>query len=152
MTDLALVWDPINFRADLAVVNGDLVTDEGLTTAAIISLMTDRVADADAFIPDGTDDRRGWWGDLPFDENDNTPEPDRIGSQLWLLSREKQTAETARRAEHYAREALKWMVDDDVADRVDAVASFPRLGWLELRITIWKGNASVTFSPMWALT
>lgn len=152
MTDLALVWDPINFRADLAVVDGDLAIDEGLTTAAIISLLTDRVADADAFIPDGTDDRRGWWGDLPIDDANTPAEPDFIGSHLWLLAREKQTAETARRAEHYAREALKWMVEDDVADRVDAVASFPRMGWLELRITIRKGNASVTFSPMWALT
>ncbi len=86
MTDFALIWDPVNFRADMAVVNGDLAVDEGLRTAVIISLLTDRLADADAVIPDGTRDRRGWWGDLVLDVPDAPPAPDLIGSQLGRLA------------------------------------------------------------------
>ena len=152
MTDFALVLDPANFRADMAVVDGDLAVDDGLRTAVIISLLTDRLADADAAIPDGTSDRRGWWGDLALDVPDAPPVPDLIGSQLWLLAREKQIPETARRAEHYAREALQWMLDDGVATAVEAHASFPRRGWIALAVTIWQGNSSVTFDPMWQLT
>ena len=152
MTDLALIWDQENIRGDLTVLYGDLATDDGLRTAVIISLLTDRLADADAVIPDGTNDRRGWWGDLPLDTADDRPAPDFIGSQLWLLAREKQLPEVARRAEHYAREALQWMLDDDVATRIDAVATFPQLGWIKLQITIWQGTSSVTFNPMWQLS
>jgi phage gp46-like protein len=147
MTDLALTWDREAYRADLSVVRGDLAIDEGLHTAVIISLLTDRLAELDDFIPDGTTDRRGWWGDLVIDE---LATPDLIGSRLWLLAREKQIPETARRAEHYAREALQWMLEDDVAARIDALASFPRLGWIQLAITIWQGNGAMTFNVMWA--
>ena len=52
MTDLSLVWDPENYRADMTVTGGDLATDAGLHTALIISLMTDRLADPHDFIPD----------------------------------------------------------------------------------------------------
>ena len=153
MTDLSLVWDRENYRADMTVTGGDLATDAGLHTALIISLMTDRLADPHDFIPDLSTDRRGWWGDLPLASEDDLPAPDFIGSRLWLLAREKQLPETARRAEFYAREALQWMLDDDVAVRIDAVATFPRLGWIELRITIWQGfgamSASTTFDVMW---
>ena len=152
MTDLALIWDQENIRGDLTVLYGDLATDDGLRTSVIISLLTDRLADADAAIPDGTNDRRGWWGDLPLDTADDPPAPDFIGSQLWLLAREKQLPEVARRAEHYAREALQWMLDGDVATRIDAVATFPQLGWIQLQITIWQGTSSVTFNPMWQLS
>lgn len=147
--DLALAWDPVAFRADLVVSGGDLATDPGLRTAAIISLLTDRLAEPDDVLPDGTDNRRGFWGDLPV--NGDTP-GDLIGSRLWLLAREKQVPETARRAESYGREALQWMIDDDVASSVDAVAAFPRLGWLTLTITIHRGAASHTFDLSWRLT
>jgi phage gp46-like protein len=152
VTDLALIWDPVGMGVDMAVTGGDLAIDPGLRTAVVISLLTDRLADADADIPDGTADRRGWWADLPLDTPDAPPAPDLIGSLLWLLSREKQTPETARRAEHYAREALKWMIDDGVASSVDAAASFPRLGWILLLVTIWQGASSVTFDVMWRMT
>jgi phage gp46-like protein len=152
MTDLALNWDPGNQRADMAVAGGDLAVDEGLRTAVIISLLTDRRAPSDAVPPDGSGDRRGWWGDLPFDAPDAPPAGDQIGSLLWLLSREKQIPETARRAEGYAREALQWMIDDGVASAVDALATFPRLGWMQLLVTIWRGDASETFDVMWRMS
>jgi phage gp46-like protein len=44
------------------------------------------------------------------------------------------------------------MLDDGVATTVEAHASFPRRGWIALSVTIWQGNSSVTFDPMWQLT
>ena len=152
MTDLALVWNPETQLADMAVADGDLAVDDGLRTAVIISLLTDKRAPDDAVIPDGSGDRRGWWGDLPLDAPDAPPAGDHIGSWLWLLAREKQLPETARRAEAYARDALQWMIDDGVAQRVDALATFPLLGWIKLVITIWRGDSGEIFDLAWRLS
>ena len=38
MTDIALIWDPVLARADVAVAMGDLVPEPGLRTAVLISL------------------------------------------------------------------------------------------------------------------
>ncbi|GGJ14278.1 phage GP46 family protein [Neoroseomonas lacus] len=120
MTDIALIWNPLLARADVAVAKGDLVADAGLRTAVLISLFSDALARADDEIPDGTDDRRGWWGDMPVEGVAADP----VGSRLWLLARAKRTEETRRRAEIYARDALAWMLTDGVAAAVDVTASW----------------------------
>ena len=98
--------------------------ESGLRTAVIISLFTDRRANDDDVIPDGSNDRRGWWAN-----------PD-IGSRLWLLSREKETQETFDRAVLYTREALQWLFDDGVALSVDVSGEWVRRGVLGLVVTI----------------
>lgn len=90
---------------------GDLQTGDDLITAVLISLFTDRIANEDDEIPDGTDDPRGWWADA----GERYP----IGSRLWLLSREKQTSDTAMRARDYIVESLQWLIDDGVVARFD---------------------------------
>lgn len=131
MSDLRLAWDV--YAAHLAIVANDLETDEGLETAVIVSLFTDRRADDSDALPDGHTDRRGWWGDVV-----EAGARDRIGSRLWLLSREKQQPAVLARAEEYAREALAWLLDDRVAARVDVAAEFSRPGWLGLLIEIHR--------------
>ncbi|EOM5101013.1 phage GP46 family protein [Escherichia coli] len=79
MADIAVVWD--QGCGSLQLNGADLLTDNSLLTAVIISLFTDRRALDSDEIPDGTRDRRGWWGDS-FRERP-------VGSRLWLLSREK---------------------------------------------------------------
>jgi len=87
--------------------------ETGLETAVLASLFTWRRADPDDVIPAGDDDRQGWWGDsYPFVEGD------RWGSKLWLLHREVLTDLTVARARRYAEEALSWLVEDRIADRV----------------------------------
>jgi phage gp46-like protein len=120
VTDIALAWDPLLARADIAVAKGDLVRDDGLRTAVLISLFTDALARPDDEIPDGTDDRRGWWGNLPIEGEPADP----IGSRLWLLARAKRTEETRRRAQTYAQDALAWMVADGVAAAVTVAAAW----------------------------
>lgn len=117
MTDLALHFDNAAWSADLAILNADLATDDGLRTAVIISLFTDRRALADDVLPVG-DDRRGWWGDCANDDPN-----DRIGSRRWLLVREKATEAVAVRARDYDREALAWLVADGIAAAVTVECS-----------------------------
>lgn len=145
--DARLVFDPQTFTFDLGLSGTDLEGDEGLASAVLLSLFTDRRALDDDPIPAG-DDPRGWWGDTGA-----TVAGDQLGSRLWLLWREKQTPETLRRAESYAAEALQWLLDDGVASAVTVVATAPRLGVLLLEITITRPRGDqdrYRFESFWA--
>jgi phage gp46-like protein len=139
MSDIGLFWNSELGAADFAVVQNDLATDDGLETSVFLSLFTDRRADDNDVLPDGDTDRRGWWGDAVA-----VVEGDKHGSRLWLLARSKQTQETIRRAEEYAREALAWLVEDRVAARVDVTAEVVRTGVLGLTVTIYRPRTDVT--------
>ncbi|MBI1321344.1 MAG: hypothetical protein GC168_20665 [Candidatus Hydrogenedens sp.] len=109
---------------------GDALAD--LETMVLASLFSDRRALPDDRLPDAPSpslDRRGWCGDAL-----RTVADDRWGSRLWLLAREKQTAETRRRAEDYAREALQWLTDDGWATAVTVTAEWQRTGVLGLQV------------------
>jgi phage gp46-like protein len=118
-------------------MNGpDLATDDGLRAAVLISLFTDRRAADDDALPDGTDDRRGWWADLPPDGAPDRGRPDLIGSRLWLLTRAKATDETAQLARRYILEALQWMIEDGVAQSIDATTKWGAVGTLLIALVI----------------
>jgi phage gp46-like protein len=134
--DIALTFDPNTLVGDLAIAGGGLVMDGGLTTAVMMSLFTDRRADADDPIDPLTDDgdRRGWPGDLL-----NEP-GDRIGSRIWLLRRAKLTEETRALLELYAAEALQWLVDDGVADTVVCTATIVQPEAISLVNQVMRGG------------
>jgi len=144
MPDISLVWDVDNSRGDWQLLGPVLVTGNDLASAALISLFTDRIANPDDVIPDGTDDPRGWWGDLGEDEP--------IGSRLWLLSRAKQTQETLNNAVDYAREALQWFIDDGVVARIDVFAQWVRTSFLGLQVIFYNqdGTTAAALSYAWA--
>jgi phage gp46-like protein len=148
MTDIALVWDNVNGRADFAIVNGDLQMDAGLWTAVLISLFCDRQADPSDIIPDGSTDPRGWWGDTPPAGVDAAG-IDLTGSKLWLLPK-LQVDNTLQQAEAYVTQALQWMIADGVATAVSCVASYPQRGWLGLQITIQQGATSTVYDLQWS--
>jgi phage gp46-like protein len=139
--DIAITQDPITgtFRLERNAAGNDLASDAGLRTAVLISLLTDARAEADDDIPDGSDDRRGWWAD-----------PD-MGSRLWLLVRETQTARTLERAREYAQEALAWLVEDGIARAVTVTAEWVRTGMLGLRVVIERA-AGGRFEEMFTRT
>jgi phage gp46-like protein len=116
VSDITTVWVPALGRGDWVLKGADLQNGGDLTSAVLISLFTDRVANTDDVITDASGDPRGWWGDV------GVPYP--IGSRLWLLEREKQTNATAARARDYIAEALKWMIDDGVVARFEIDAQF----------------------------
>lgn len=143
MTDIAIVNNggTSGLEFDWVMAFGDLVKDDGLKTAVEISLFTDRLAQADDNLPDNTGDRRGWWGDLPLNDVGNGT-PDYIGSRLWLLSREKATAKTAARAKNYAIEALQWLIDDGVADKVDVTTAWLAREALQISVSIIRQSGT----------
>ncbi|MEH5399764.1 phage GP46 family protein, partial [Escherichia coli] len=132
MADIAVVWD--QGCGSLQLNGADLLTDNSLLTAVIISLFTDRRALDSDEIPDGTRDRRGWWGDS-FRERP-------IGSRLWLLSREKTLSSVVSRAQAYADEALAWLHKSGAATSV--VCHAMRVGHdrlsLSVKITLPDGS------------
>ncbi len=135
---------------DQIPVGIELADDDGLETAVIMSLFTDRRAADDDALPFIDADRRGWWGDSYPDVPN-----DRIGSRLWLLARSKQTQAVLNRAREYAQEALAWLVDDGVASSVTVDAEIVRTGVLGLSIAIQRPRAAVAryrFEKFWTET
>lgn len=155
MTDLALTFTSNGnaFFIDLAGgPKGGLALDGTLRSAILVSLFTDRRAGPDDELPDGGSDRRGFWGDLV--PPDQLPEGTRrpLGSRLWLLAREKQTEETRRRAEAYAAEALRWLIDDGIAAEVTVAGEWVARGVLGLAIAIARpGAVPERYSELWRL-
>ena len=138
---------PLTIVVDGRTIPLGLDSAEPLVRAVVISLFTWRRANPDDDLPG--DLRMGWWGDsFPPVAND------RIGSRLWLLSRSKLTAETVSRAKEYAEEALRWLIDDGVAARVDVEAARIDTFTLGLACRFYKLDgtllADVRFSDVWS--
>ncbi|MCL2430286.1 MAG: phage GP46 family protein [Alphaproteobacteria bacterium] len=111
MTDIRTAWEPFAFRGDWLIEPPALGEGADLETAVLISLFSDARADDDDRLPGSADDKRGWWAGP-------------IGSRLWLLTREKSTNDVRLRARDYCREALAWMIEDQVADQIDVSAEW----------------------------
>ena len=129
MTDLALAWDNRAGEGDICVVGADLLAEDGLDTAILVSLFTDARVRPDE-LPPGHTWRRGYWGDALEDERDST------GSKLWLLRREKASPEVLVRARRYCREALSWMFRDGVAVALNVETNYPRPGVMQIFIAV----------------
>lgn len=116
-----------------------ITEDAIIETAVIVSLFTDRQANDEDIIPDGSNNKRGWWGDSLANVKG-----DKIGSRLWLLEREKQIEggklDIRPRAKFYAEEALEHFIEDGVANSINITSSYPRPEWLGLVIKFEKAN------------
>jgi len=92
-----------------------LIMDKGLETIVTIALFTDKKADEFDKLPNKTNDRRGWWGDIFF--------PTSIGNRRWLLERSKLNGETLILLEQYDKEALQILIDENIADDIQISAT-----------------------------
>jgi len=152
--DIRIVWDTGLQEGDFDFNTSiqDLESDEGLETAVIISLFTDRRARVDDTLSDpNSSDRRGWWGDLISPQVNG----DQIGSRLWLLNREKTLENVLQRAKEYTEEALQWLIDDGFAESVQVeterqgLVGNDRLA-IKAKILRKSGNEQVfDFSAQW---
>lgn len=149
MADILTAWSiASNFgdwqQAGALLADGSSTPGGDLATAVLISIFTDRLAAADDVIPDGSNNPRGWWGDL----DQASP----IGSRLWLLEREKQLPVVLVRAREYVAEALQWLIDDDVVARFDITTEFTRPGMLGIQVVAHKSDGThqaLQFSYVW---
>ena len=135
MTDIRIVWSQTLATGDVAIdpATLDLAGDDGLGTAVIISLFTDR---RDPELEEAGEPPRGSWID------GLAPDGDEMGSLLWTLDRAKNTVDVPVRAEEFSRDALAWMVDDAVARAVEVTAErFGRYGLsLCVEVTLPSGD------------
>lgn len=135
--DAALVWKDEYF--DISLDKQDIVRDDGIRTAVVISLFTDKRVLSDE-VTEQDPDQRGWWGDM-FTDVDQ----DQIGSRLWLLQRAKQTNETLARAKEYAEEALAWLIEDGVAASVDVAVEYLERGWMQISVNVKRPRSTLSF-------
>ena len=149
--DVKITWDSDLMEGDLSIEDEDLESEDGLETAVIISLFTDRRARDDDELPDPNNlDKRGWWGDLVAEVAD-----DQIGSRLWLLNRAKTTPDVLVKAKEYAEEALQWLIDDQGAMKIEVEVE--RQGTegndrLALLVKIFQSDNNIvalTFNTKW---
>lgn len=136
MSDTAITWIPTQGIGDWSLSGGQLLTGDDIETALYISLFSDRVANPDDVIPDGSGDPRGWWGDT----NKDRP----IGSRLWLLSRAKQTTQTLNLAKDYITEALQWLIDDGLVDHFDITVEWTAASMLGMWIVSYAADGGTT--------
>jgi phage gp46-like protein len=145
MTDIALEINPsesivATLFADAVIEDNGLVVEDDITTAVILSIFVDaRAGDGDV-IPDGTTDRRGWWGDEFEDDGES------LGSKLWLLDRGKQIAGEDEKAEKHVRNALQWMLDDGIVQSVSVVVSSEN-GIRKIAVSIERLDGSPVLIP-----
>lgn len=153
--DIALKPDKDGiYDASIDPETGDLAVTNGLETAILVSLFTDRRAHESEMRD--LMKRRGWIGD-PYSEiargnGDKTG----YGSGYWLYEQARLNGETERGMYFETLDALKWLSDSDLALAVDAQltpdpgnrglkiavqVSFPDAGTSEYAWNIWRDTA-----------
>ena len=145
MSDITIQWEVAQGRGDWVLSGALIETGQDLETAVIVSLFTDRVAAADDAIPDGTGDRRGWWGD----SGHSMP----IGSRLWLLDRAKGSGETLASARDYIAEALQWLIDDGVVASFEIAVEWTAPSQLGAQVIATRNDGTtvpMSFPWVWA--
>lgn len=148
MADIRTIYIDMEHGVDYAIETMLLAKDDGLTTAVLLSLFTDRRAEPDDAVQG--DDRRGTWLDAYGLDGD------KMGSRLWLLERAKLLPETVTQVREYCEEALDWMVRDGVAKSVAVQAWIVRnypAGIIGAQIDIVKPDGTTTrykFDKLWS--
>ena len=99
---------------------GDLyqIPEDELESAVIMSLFTDARATEEEYeeIKDWEFSRRGYWAE----QLDGV----KLGSKLWLLNRAPRNEDTLERAATYTKEALNWLIQDGIAESLEAETSY----------------------------
>lgn len=111
---------------DLLYANGGIEADGGLKTAVLISLFSDA----------RDSNQRGWWGG-------------EIGSKLWTLQNAKRSAETLKKAQEFAQEALFWLIEEKIYKKAIVSAAYDNYGRLMLSVDLQKHDGNARFDFLW---
>lgn len=129
---------------DIGIVEGTLLSEEGLQTAVLISLFTDQYVPTDE-LPEGVEDPRGWWADAIAEETD-----DKIGSKLWLLDRGKINSANRSKMKEYTEDALQWLIDDGIASEIAVSTFIVQNQRIDLEISITRPTGeNIPFKFLW---
>lgn len=131
--DLKLFFDTYGKEewADIKKENGDFVRENGLETAVLLSLkLNARVDEKKSY------KNNGFWAESLIGYN--------IGSKLWLLNRNKITKDTLRLYEQYSKEALKWMIDEGISEKIEVAAlKSKRYNGINVYIAIYRPTGEI---------
>jgi len=97
-------------RGDIVMGDRGIATDGSLETVAQCIAYTDRTANKNDAIPDGSTNRRGWWGDVLNRDGF------KLGCRLWLLENGKATNTNRRLAEDFLKEGFEPLVIQGAAE------------------------------------
>jgi len=114
-----------------------LARETALETSIVISLFTDGRADSSDDLPDTFAFLSGYFGSVLTKFN--------IGSKLWLLGRSKVTQTTISEGIQYCKEALAWMIADEIADNIEVKANRSAPRQIDFAVLIQRRNASNVF-------
>lgn len=132
MADIALKW---NGRiADIDFGELDINSDASLESAILISLFTDKRVEG----------KRGTW----FDSYEDSE----LGSRLWLLDREKRVSEIPPRANEYAKESLRWLIEEGIVKTIQVDSYLDGQNSLVIPISVTKPDGNKTnfkFDLVW---
>lgn len=126
-----LLLNFLEASCDLQIENRDLATDDGLQSAVLISLFTDRRR-PETRESDSRDPRGYWAGRLDPDD------PEQWGSHLWLLEGEPINNTLLQRAEQYCAAALEWMKTDGVAREISVSVTQVAIEDIRIDISIFR--------------
>lgn len=132
---------------DIAIEDGDFANEDGFDTAIWISLFTDARANiSQVLIPEN---RRGWLGNLVSSVQDR-----QLGGYLWLSEQRRLTQDTVNEITDYARKSLFWMIEDEIALKLEVEGDMdpPNGITIEIKITALDGTTSKHFIEMWKVT
>lgn len=130
---------------DFVVKDGQIDFVDGLQSSIDVSLFTD--SRAPSSIVQHTDKRRGWVGDIT-----KSLEGKFTGSNLWTLDQARLTSGTISQAEIYAKDALAWMVEDQVAQEVNVSVTRVKRQ-INIAIEIVALNNTITrYNVLWRNT
>jgi len=150
MSDVKLFWDMSTGYGDWIVDSGDIVSGDGfvdLQTAVFISIFTDRVADPDFILTDGTNDRRKWWGEDYYQST--------FGSRLWELYRAKvgNKSNVLLMAKNFVLDSLNWLIQDGIAKAISVNTFWQSRDTMGMVVTITEpttqAKRSFNFSQYW---
>lgn len=128
--------------ADIKVQGHELLRDPGFETSVLISLFSNARADNDDTLPQTTELRNGYWGSELVEFN--------FGSKLWLLGRAKIDTTTLRLVEQYCKDALDWMVQDGIAQSIEAIAVKENNREIRFLVRINRKNVDNVFFKFYA--
>ena len=132
---------------DMVIVDGDIAFGDELESMVLVSLLTDTRATTDEFKeaklslvenPNNVIKLGGWWGDTYA-----SIQGSKIGSKLWLNSRQKATNDVRINTVDYAEQALQYLIDDGIVSTIEIEANWTGSGIMEMLITIKRPDGSL---------
>lgn len=127
--------------------SGDLAAERGLDTAIYMSLLCERRASQSEIEVSWL--RRGWIGNQYAER-----EGFEIGSKIWLWEQARLTQDTANSIADAARRGLQWLVDDQIAIRVQVEGTVVPSTGISLGVTLYRPTGDVEYRniDLWEFT